>query len=68
VDFLELPTGATICNPDPDRFSIITVTSGEIRDKSGTVYSTGDFLLLPRGPVKLAAVKSTSFLQTTLPH
>ena len=68
VDFLELPPGATICNPDPDRFSIITVTSGEIQDKSGTVYSTGDFLLLPRGPVALDAVKSTSLLQTTLPY
>ena len=68
VDFLELPTGATICNPDPNRFSIITVISGEILDKSGTVYSTGDFLLLPRGSVALEAVKSTSLLQTTLPY
>ena len=68
VDFHQLPKGAAISNPDPDRFSIITVTSGKILDNSGTAYSAGDFLLLPRGPVKLEAANSTSLLQTTLPR
>ena len=68
VDLLELATGATICNPDPDRFSIITVTSGKLRDASGSTYSAGDFLLLPRGRLNLEAVNNTSILQTTLPR
>jgi hypothetical protein len=68
VDYMELQAGAAIGNPDPDHFSIITITSGEIQDNKGTVYSSGDFLLLPRGLVTVDAVKITTLLQTTLPH
>lgn len=67
VDYMELQAGAEIGNPDPDRFSIITITRGKIRDNNGTIYSSGDFLLLPKGPVRVEAEKSTALLQTTLP-
>ncbi|MDP7494961.1 MAG: class I mannose-6-phosphate isomerase, partial [Roseibacillus sp.] len=68
VDQLELPAGAAVGNPDPDRFSIVTVVKGSLRDRNGRTFAAGDFLLLPRGTDQLETASATSLLQTTIPR
>jgi hypothetical protein len=55
-------------NPDPDRFSIVTVVKGSLRDRNGRTFAAGDFLLLPRGTDQLETASATSLLQTTIPR
>ncbi|HCQ33540.1 MAG TPA: mannose-6-phosphate isomerase [Verrucomicrobiales bacterium] len=68
VDCLGLPAESRVCNPDPDRFSIITLTSGRVRDTNGATYSPGDSLLLPRGASEVQIIEEATLLQTTLPR
>ena len=68
VDQLDLPPGAVVGNPDPDRFSIVTVVKGGLRDRDGRTFAAGNFLLLPRGAEQLEATSATSLLQTTIPR
>ncbi len=67
VTHLDLPAGATLGNPDPDRFSIITVVKGTLRASNGRMFTAGSFLLLPRGANELESNSATSLLQTTIP-
>lgn len=68
VEQLTLQQGASLGNPDPDRFSILTVVSGSIQSIDGTKYHAGDFLLLPRGAAPITAKNNeTKLLQTTIP-
>lgn len=67
VDRISLPTGGALTNPDPERFSIVTVVTGELLSSNGDSFQPGEFLLLPRGASPLAASASTTILQTTLP-
>ncbi|MDA7867819.1 class I mannose-6-phosphate isomerase [bacterium] len=50
-----------------DAFSIITVISGEIRSDAGTIFKTGDFLILPRNAHPLIAQTDCQVLRTRLP-
>ena len=68
VEQLDLPAGAALGNPDPDRFSIITVVKGVLRGSDGRTFTAGNFLLLPRGATQLEADSTTSLLQTTIPR
>ncbi|MBT8037234.1 MAG: class I mannose-6-phosphate isomerase [Verrucomicrobiae bacterium] len=67
VDQLDLKAGARIDNPDPQRFSIVTVVSGEISSRDGRTHVAGDFLLLPRDTPPLTANRDATILQTTIP-
>ncbi len=67
VERLELPSGAALANPNPDRFSIVTVVDGELRSGGGATFQPGDFLVLPREADQLEASTSATVLQTTIP-
>ena len=68
VDRLLISENAILKNPDPDRFSIVTVISGELCCDDGTIYRVGDFLLLPRNASPLKASVDATVLQTSIPH
>ena len=67
VDQVEVKAGEHIVNPDPERFSIITVVSGEVKSQDGRLHHPGDFLLVPRGSASLLATKDSLLLQTSIP-
>ena len=68
VERLDLSGGSILENPEPDRFSIVTVISGELCSDDGTKYGAGDFLLLPRNANALTASSQSTVLQTSIPH
>lgn len=68
VDRLTLTTGDSLSNPNPDRFSILTVVHGELQSLEGRRFLPGDFLLLPRGAFPLTATAESTVLQTTIPN
>ncbi|NNM28176.1 MAG: mannose-6-phosphate isomerase, partial [Akkermansiaceae bacterium] len=68
VDRLALSDGASLGNPDPDRFSILTVVTGELRGPDGSHCRPGDALLVPRGGDPLTAAAPAVVLQTTIPR
>jgi mannose-6-phosphate isomerase len=59
--------GAPVANPDPRRFSIITVVEGTLSGSGGRKYKPGDFLLLPAGSESVATDGPAVLLQTTIP-
>jgi len=68
VDQLDLPHGTSLGNPDSERFSIVTVISGQVRSSDGRLHNPGDFLLQPRNAPPLTAQGETKVLQTTIPR
>lgn len=68
VDQLDLKPGTSVGNPDPERFSIVTVVSGEIQSADGRTHQAGDFLLQPRNAAPLTAKGEAKILQTTIPR
>ena len=68
VDQLDLQAGASLGNPDPDRFSIVTVVRGEVQSADGRTHKAGDFLLQPRSAAPLTALGNAKILQTTIPQ
>ena len=68
VDRHSIAPGDTLTNPNPERFSILTVVTGELQALGGQTYRPGDFLLLPRGSFPLTATAETVVLQTTIPE
>lgn len=68
VDQLILNAGTSVGNPDPERFSIVTVVEGALESADGRKHVAGDFLLLPRGAEPLTATENAKILQTTIPH
>ena len=68
VERLDLDVGSSVGNPDPERFSIITVVSGELESEDGRTYGTGDFLLMPREASPLRAMSAATILQTIIPQ
>lgn len=68
VDQLTLQAGASLGNPDSERFSIVTVVSGEIQSSDGRSHKAGDFLLQPRHAPPLTAKGEATILQTTIPR
>ncbi|MFT3992056.1 MAG: class I mannose-6-phosphate isomerase [Luteolibacter sp.] len=67
TDKKQLAPGATIRNPDPERFSILSVVDGELQSAGGRKFQKGQFLLLPRGAAPLTASTQATVLQVTLP-
>ncbi|MBT8044064.1 MAG: class I mannose-6-phosphate isomerase [Verrucomicrobiae bacterium] len=68
VDRLHLTKHATVNNPDPDRFSVVTIVSGELESDDGRTHKAGDFLLMPRAATPLKAKNDSTILQTTIPR
>lgn len=66
VDQLDLEEGDTVGNKN-DRFSIITVVSGELTSVNGQTFKKGDFFILPRGSESLSASSTAKILQTLIP-
>jgi mannose-6-phosphate isomerase len=66
VDQLDLQPGDQITNKH-DRFSIITVVSGEITSAKGRLFQKGDFFIHPRAAEALTAISSAKVLQTFIP-
>ncbi len=67
MEKIDLTAGASLGNPHPNRFSIVTVVSGSLTDVAGTIYQAGEFLLLPRDSAPLTASKDAVILQTIIP-
>lgn len=67
TDRILLENDATLANPRADRFSIIGVIEGALRDHEGRVFTQGDYFLLPRGTNVLTASNKSTVLQVTLP-
>jgi mannose-6-phosphate isomerase len=67
TDRKPLTDGQSIGNPVEERFSILSVVSGELACRSGRRFSKGQFLLLPRNATALQAIGDTLVLQITLP-
>ena len=68
IDRLNLSENTSVGNPDPERFSIVSVVSGSLSSEDGRTYQTGDFLILPRGAKPLTTLENTTILQTTIPR
>lgn len=68
VDRIELKPGTSLGNPDPERFSIVTVVTGEVSSSDSRIHKAGDFILLPRNAAPLTSVGDASILQTTIPR
>ncbi|MFK7850790.1 MAG: type I phosphomannose isomerase catalytic subunit [Akkermansiaceae bacterium] len=60
----QLKRGEIISNPDPERFSLITVVAGELEGS----FTTGQTLLLPVSADPLIAKDETTVLQITIPE
>lgn len=67
TDRKSLGAGQTITNPDPERFSILSVVEGRLASAAGQCYANGSFLLLPRNCDPLKALEKSTVLQVTLP-
>lgn len=68
VDKIELKPNTSIGNPDPERFSIITVVKGSLTSNDQRVHKPGAFIILPRGETPLTADSDTIILQTIIPR
>ena len=63
----QLEAGESIGNPNPDRFSIITLLEGILHSKEKRIFSSGVSFILPQGNHLLTATKSVKLLQTVIP-
>ena len=68
IDRLNLSENTSVGNPDPERFSIVSVVSGSLSSEDDRTYQTGDFLILPRGAKPLTTLGNATILQTTIPR
>ncbi len=68
TDHLTLSNGDHLTNPDPEKFSIVSVVSGALKSAAGRIFGKGQFILLPRGCDHLTALEESSVLQITLPE
>ena len=67
VEKLECKENTSIENPNPERFSIINIVSGELLSDNGKKHKPGDTILIPRAAPPLTASQDTILLQTTIP-
>ena len=67
TDRKSLVSGEIIGNPDPARFSILSVTEGSLVSADGRRLGKGQFILLPRNAAPLHAACDSTVLQVTLP-
>ena len=68
VNQLKLSANSKVTNPNPERFSIVTVVTGVLRSSNGQRYRTGDFILLPRSAEPLTTESDALILQTIIPR
>ncbi len=59
--------GESLANPRDDRFSIVTIVSGEFESSGGRRFLPGQTVLLPRDGAPLLALADSVALQITLP-
>lgn len=62
-----LAAGQAIANPEPGKFSILSVIEGILQSTAGRRFTMGRCLLLPRDAPPLTALENSSVLQVTLP-
>lgn len=67
VERLAADQGESVGNARDDRFSILSVVAGQLKDAEGTSYGPGSFLLLPAAAPALSATQSSTILRTTIP-
>lgn len=67
TDRKALAAGQSLANPEPGKFSIISVVDGALESAAGRRFGKGQFLLLPRDAAPLKALQASSVLQVTLP-
>ena len=67
TDKKSLAAGETIGNPDPGKFSILSVAEGSLMSADGRRFDKGRFILLPRNAAPLQATWDLTVLQVTLP-
>ena len=67
TELLNLSADGSIGNPDPGRFSILSVVDGQLRSEGGRKFGKGQILLLPKNATSLIAMESSSVLRITLP-
>jgi mannose-6-phosphate isomerase len=67
TDRKSLVSGEIIGNPDPARFSILSVAEGSLVSADGRRFGKGQFILLPRNATPLHAACDSTALQVTLP-
>lgn len=60
----KLAEGESVSNPDPERFSLITVVSGSLENR----HEKGRTILLPRAAPPLNASEPSEILQITIPR
>lgn len=68
VDQLKFKAGTSVGNPNPERFSIVTVVQGLLTSSDERRFCPGDFILLPRSSTPLTCLEDTVLLQTTVPN
>lgn len=62
-----LASGESIGNPDPTRFSILSVVEGSLVSANGRRFCKGQFILLPRNADPLQSTCDSMILLVTLP-
>ena len=67
IDKLVLTAGASLGNPHPQRFSIVTIVSGVAQDAAGQSYCASEFIILPKGADPLSVSENAVILQTIIP-
>ncbi len=67
VDQYQLEQSAEIGNPTSDRFSIIAVVTGQLKDAAGNTYQPGDFALISKGESNLTATEKSTIIQSYIP-
>jgi mannose-6-phosphate isomerase len=67
TDRQHLTPGESLTNPDPNRFTLISIVSGALESRCGRQLEKGTFVLLPRGTPPLTALRPTTVLQISLP-
>jgi len=63
-----LAASQALTNPEPGKFSILSVIEGTLESTEGRRFAKGQFLLLPRDAAPLTAVETSTVLRVTLPE
>ncbi len=67
VERFELQQGQSIGNLRQDRFSLVHVVEGQVRDEDGRVWPAGTTLLITVGASELSSLGNATLLRTNIP-
>ncbi len=67
TEHIRLQAGGTIANPDPEKFSIVSVIAGTLTSADGRRFEKGRTILMPRVATPLESLTATDLLQITVP-